>query len=67
MQVISLMEVQGGHYAFGLPMAFYPDYSKHHGVKDKGAFLYEFSYKARILSQSRITNLSLPAGASILE
>jgi len=58
--IISQLEVVGGHYAFLLPAAFYPDYRKH-GVKDRASFVYEFSYEVRILSQSRITNLSLPS------
>lgn len=42
------MEVVGGHYAFSLPMAFYPDYGKH-GV-DLEEFIYEFTYKVKIVA-----------------
>ena len=66
MRLVSQLEVVGGHFAFFLPMAFYPDYKKH-GVKSKDAFLYEFCYHARIISSTRISNLSLPAGSVISE
>ena len=66
MRIVSQLEVIGGHFAFLLPMAFYPDYKKH-GVKNKGAFLYEFSYEVRIVSQGRIANLGLPLGAEITQ
>ena len=36
-QIISQVDIVGGHYAFSLVNAFYPDYKKH-GVKDLSAF-----------------------------
>ena len=54
----------GGHYAFALPAAFFPDYKKH-GVKDKGAYAYEFAYEVRIIAENHISNLSIPANAVI--
>ena len=42
--ILSHLDVVGGHYAFTLPTAFYPDYKKH-GVKVKGAYAYEFAYE----------------------
>lgn len=47
-------------------MAFYPEYKKH-GVKDQGAFVYEFSYETKILSSGRIANLSIPSNAEVAE
>ena len=47
-------------------MAFYPEYKKH-GIKDKNAFVYEFSYETRIFSKGRIVNLSIPANAAVSE
>lgn len=47
-------------------MAFFPDYKKH-GVKDKDAFAYEFTYEARILSNAKICNLGIPRDAEIVD
>jgi len=41
-QLIMQLSVQNGSYQFDLPMAFYPDYSKH-GAR-KGDYKYDFSY-----------------------
>ena len=56
----------GGQFAYYLPLAFYPEYKKH-GIKDKNAFVYEFSYEARIFSNGRIANLSIPTHATLAE
>ena len=63
---MSQLEVVGGHYAFILPVAFYPDYKKH-GVREAGAFVYEFSYEVKIVAGSSISNLSLPTNAVVSE
>lgn len=65
-QVVSQLEIVGGQYAYVLPMAFYPEYKKH-GIKDKNAFVYEFSYETRIVSKGRIANLSIPANAVVAD
>ena len=66
MTYISQLEVVGGHFSYLLPVAFYPDYRRH-GIKDTGAFVYEFAYEARIVSKHRISALSIPDHASITE
>ena len=58
------MEVSGGFYSYILPAAFFPDYKKH-GVKEKGAFAYEFASEVRILSESPVSNLSIPDEADV--
>ena len=63
--ILSHLEVVGGYYCFALPAAFYPDYKKH-GVANKNAFNYEFSYEVQISGNSKISNLSIPAHAEIV-
>ena len=62
--IISQLEIVAGNYFYALPAAYFPDYKKH-GNKDKDAFGYEFSYEARIFSDSKICNLSIPEDAEI--
>ena len=62
--IIGQLEVVAGHYAYILPVAFYPDYKKH-GVKQKNAFVYEFSYNVRIHAKHRVVSLSVPENAEI--
>ena len=62
--IVSQLEVVGGHYLFTLPACFYPDYKKH-GVKNKSAYPYEFSYSVEIISQSVISNISVPENAQV--
>jgi hypothetical protein len=62
--IVSQLEVVGGHYAFILPVAFYPDYKKH-GIRESNAFVYEFHYEVKIVAGGRISNLSLPMNAAI--
>ena len=64
--IVSQLEVVGGHYQYSLPAAFFPDYKKH-GIKDKSAYPYEFLYQASIMAEHPVTNLSVPANASIVE
>ena len=64
--IVSQLEVIAGHYAFFLPVAFYPDYKKH-GVKAQGAFVYDFAYTVSIFNEKEITNLSLPANSSVID
>ena len=61
---MSQLEVVGGHYLFMLPGCFFPDYKKH-GIKNKAAYTYEFSYEVQIISDSRVSNISIPTNASI--
>lgn len=56
----------GGHFSYPLSAAFFPDYKKH-GVKELGAYPYDFSYEVNILSDTRIANISLPGNAVIAE
>ena len=63
LQIVNQMEIIGGHYAFTLPMAFYPDYKKH-GVQAED-FVYDFSYKVNITAQGSISSLSLPESAEV--
>ena len=60
--IVSQLEVVGGHYAFILPVAFYPDYKKH-GVREASTFVYEFNYEVKIVAAASISNLSLPMNA----
>jgi len=62
--IVSQLEVVGGHYAFVLPVAFYPDYKKH-GVREASAFVYEFKYEVNIVAGASISNLSLPMNAVV--
>ena len=61
------MDVVGGQYSYPLPNAFFPDFKKKGCRQDKAAFPYEFNYEVRIVTESRIANLSLPANATIVE
>jgi hypothetical protein len=61
--VCSRLEIVGGHYAYCLPQAFFPDYKKH-GAK-KNAFNYEFNYQVCIRSNTSISNLVLPDNAYV--
>ena len=36
--IVGQMEIMGGHYSYSIPMAFYPDYSRH--GSDEDAFSY---------------------------
>ena len=65
-EIISQLEISGGYYSYILPAAFFPDYKKH-GIKEKGAFTYEFSSQVRILSAGSICNLSIPDEADITQ
>ena len=56
----------GGYYAFILPVAFYPDY-KRHGGRNSNDFVYEFSYEVIINADGRISNLSIPEHAEIVD
>ena len=62
--IVSQLEVVGGHYAFILPVAFYPDYKKH-GVHEASAFVYDFKYEVNIVAGGSISNLSLPMHAVV--
>ena len=64
--IVAKLEVVAGHYAISLPSAFFPDYKKH-GLKSKGGPLYpfEFDYQVRILSNSQISQLSVPSHSCI--
>ena len=64
--IVSQLEVIGGHYAFILPVSFYPDYSKH-GVRNKNNFDYQFGYEVQIVADGRISNLSIPENAEVVE
>ena len=63
LQIINQMKITGGHYTLALPMAFYPDYTKH-GVLQED-FVYDFSYKVNITAQGPITSLSMPEMAEV--
>ena len=64
-QIVSQVEIVGGHFAFSLPTSFFPDYTKH-GMKT-APYPYEFNYEARIVSDGGITQLSIPKNARIVE
>ena len=57
------LEIVGGHYSYSLPSAFFPDYKKL-GLE---GHVYDFAYEISIISESPITNLSMPANAIISE
>ena len=65
-EIISQLEITGGFYSYILPAAFFPDYKKH-GIKEKGAFAYEFSSQVRVISEGSICNLSIPDEADVTE
>lgn len=51
-----------------LPVAYYPDYSKHVKNGDKNdPFVVDFSYEVRVLSETGIVNVSIPKHAEIVE
>ena len=58
LQVITQLKVLNGSYQFELPMAFYPDYSKH-GAR-KGDYPIDFNYQVHLQTKSPISSLSLP-------
>ena len=60
------MEVVAGLYCFTLPKSFFPNYEKH-GITDPETNLFDFEYEVKIISDSRITNLSMPLYAAITE
>ena len=60
----SQIEISAGHYAFSLPPALYPDY-KRHSMNDNDTYIYDFEYEVTILSDNKISNLSIPEGAMI--
>ena len=59
------VEIVGGHYAFKLPTSFFPNYRKF-GMRGE-PYPYEFNYEARIISDGRITQLSIPKNARMAE
>jgi len=63
-QLVQKIKVTAGAYQFKLPLAFYPNYAKH-GVKDKNAFKYDFSYKLTIKSHKKLSFLSIPPNSSV--
>ena len=65
MQLIVQIPILNGSYHFDLPVAFFPDYSKHEVGKND--YNYEFSYEMRIQAKSKITRLSLPQFAEIAQ
>ena len=65
MQIVTKMTVVGGHYKFELPIAFHPNYSSH-GVTDVKMNKYHFNSEVRIISASKINDLSLPKQAKII-
>ncbi len=62
-KLIMQLEVKFGSYYFSVPMAFYPDYSKH-GVK-ADAFPYDFKYRLVVESTSKLQSLILPDKATL--
>ena len=60
------MEIIGGLYCFTLPQSFYPNYKKH-GITDADMNKYDFEYEVKVISESRITNLSMPKYASLID
>ena len=64
--IVSTLEIFAGHYAFYLPVAFYPDYKKH-GQAASDAFIYDFNYTVTILSASGVSDLSLPSNSAVTE
>lgn len=62
-RLIMQLEVVNGSYHFAVPMAYFPDYSRHGLTAD--AFPYEFSYSVSLISNSKIQNLSIPESAAI--
>jgi hypothetical protein len=62
--IVNQLEVVGGHYAFILPVAFYPDYTKH-GLLQATAFVYVFNYEVKIEAGGSISNLSLPMNSVV--
>ena len=62
-RLVMQLEIKFGSYQFSVPMAFYPDYSKHHVAAD--AFPYDFSYKFTVESTTKLTSIVLPEKASL--
>ena len=62
-RLIMQLGVVNGSFNFSVPLAYFPDYSRH-GLTAE-AFPYEFSYKVSIQSGSKIQNLSIPEHAIV--
>ena len=62
--IVNQLEVTNGFYSFILPSSFFPEYKSQGGVDEK--YPYEFDYEVRIISQGRISTVSLPNNASIV-
>ena len=62
-RLIMQLEVVNGSYHFSVPLAYFPDYSRH-GLTAE-AFPYEFNYKVSLKSGSKIQNLSIPEYAVV--
>ena len=62
-RLVTQLDVVNGSYHFAVPMAYFPDYSRHGLTAD--AFPYEFSYSVNLISNSKIQNLSIPESAAI--
>ena len=66
LHLVNQLEIVGGQYAQALPQAFYPNYRKH-GANSDEDFAYRFSYDVSIEAQSRISEISIPENAEIVE
>ena len=66
--IIHSLDVVGGYYGFHFPVSFYPDkYCKQGDQQDLSAFVCQFFYQVKIIADGRISNLSVPESAEIVE
>ena len=64
--IIHSLDVVGGYYGFHFPVSFYPDNCKQ-GDQDLSTFVCQFFYQVKIISDGRISNLSIPESAEIVQ
>ena len=64
---MSQVEVAASCYCFNLPLAFYPDYSKHGLKKNDSLNQYDFKYEAVINSKVPISHVSVPTNAIVAQ
>ena len=66
LQIVKKLDIVGGYYQWTLPVSLYPDLTKH-GARQDGLYNYEFSYQVLIASEGRISGVSMPEEAEIIE
>ena len=64
LQLIMQLPVVAGSYMFSLPLAFFPNYSRL-GAK-KNELVYDFRYEVKLQTREKVTWLSIPDSAFIV-